>query len=142
MGLFQGDPKMQQVFPFPEGKFHFLVKGRCVNVLIIIIYYYYYQSVIFFNRDVGEQKAWRPVQKSKIVFFLFSHTVLDDEQEETLRAYVDPVSKFFEVGLCFQIIVAFFYYNVELHFQKGKFYLSSPKSPGGGDMQFCVNHGN
>ncbi|XP_029186207.2 very long-chain specific acyl-CoA dehydrogenase, mitochondrial-like [Acropora millepora] len=40
MGLFQGDPKMQQVFPFPE--------------------------------------------------------VLDDEQEETLRAYVDPVSKFFE----------------------------------------------
>ena len=37
MGLFQGDPKMQQVFPFPEGKFHFLVKGRSVNVLIIVI---------------------------------------------------------------------------------------------------------
>ena len=35
MGLFQGDPKMQQVFPFPEGKFHFLVKGHCGNVLII-----------------------------------------------------------------------------------------------------------
>ncbi|XP_068685928.1 very long-chain specific acyl-CoA dehydrogenase, mitochondrial-like [Montipora foliosa] len=40
MGLFRGDPKMQQVFPFPE--------------------------------------------------------VLNEEQEETLRAYVDPVSKFFE----------------------------------------------
>lgn len=37
MGLFQGDPKMQQVFPFPEGKFHFLVKGHCVNVLLIIV---------------------------------------------------------------------------------------------------------
>lgn len=73
MGLFQGDPKMQQVFPFPEGKFHFLVEGRCVNVLIILINnsisnYYYYQSVIFFNRDVGEQKAWWPVQKSNQLF--------------------------------------------------------------------------
>ena len=37
MGLFQGDPKMHQVFPFPEGKFYSLVKGCCVNVLIIII---------------------------------------------------------------------------------------------------------
>ena len=82
----------------------------------------------------------------KLIFFLFSHTVLDDEQEETLRAYVDPVSKFFEVVLCFHIIVAFFYYNVELHFQKEKllFHLQRVRAGRGGEgnMQFCVNHGN
>lgn len=67
MGLFQGDPKMQQVFPFPEGKFHFLVKGHCVNMHNSYCYYYY-QCVIFFNRDVGEQKEWRPVLKSSQLF--------------------------------------------------------------------------
>lgn len=61
--------------------------------------------------------------------------MLDDEQEETLRAYVDPVSKFFEVVLCFHIIVAFFYYNVELHFQKEKllFHLQRVRAGGGGE---------
>ena len=68
--------------------------------------------------------------------------MLDDEQEETLRAYVDPVSKFFEVGLCFHIIVAFIYYNVELHFQKGKLLFHLQRVGGEGDMQFYVNHGN
>lgn len=31
------------------------------------------------------------------MFLPFFAAVLDTEQEETLRAYVDPVSKFFEV---------------------------------------------
>lgn len=75
----------------------------------------------------------------KLFFFLFSHTVLDDEQEETLRAYVDPVSKFFEVGLCFHIIVAFFYYNVELHFQKGKLLFHLQRVRGGGGYAVLCN---
>lgn len=64
--------------------------------------------------------------------------MLDDEQEETLRAYVDPVSKFFEVGLCFHIIVAFFLLQCRTPLSKRKTSLSSAKSQGGGGGEYAV----
>lgn len=56
--------------------------------------------------------------------------MLDEEQEETLRAYVDPVSKFFEVGLRFHIIIPFFITSRTL-LSKRKTSLPSPKSQWG-----------
>ena len=80
MALFKGQLKTDQVFPYPEGMI----------------------GPLFFRVLIGPDKGtavWAVHVYESLTnpLSLFPYQALSEEQQETLRAYVDPVTKFFEV---------------------------------------------
>ena len=81
MNLFRGQIATDQVFPFPEGKFSMFI----FNVISL-----QYQKVCCTKIKVKSHGA---------NYYFFVVSVLNAEQEESLKMLVDPTHKFFQVML-------------------------------------------